>query len=228
MADDVTSTPVEGTDATNRPTRHRQACQAARIADDYRSRDVVVLALTGITPIVDYFVVATGTSQRQIHAVADEISRVFKEDGDPRLGIGGHDNDSNWTLIDFGDIVVHVQDAEARTLYDLDGLWADAPRVDWQVATTDTTADTPQNSDSRPRFRHGMNLLAELRRRFHQALDGICDDPSEYTSMVRPAQDARFGDFQANCAMPLGKVTGKNPREVPGELVERLDVSKFV
>ena len=76
MADDVTSTPVEGTDATNRPTRHRQACQAARIADDYRSRDVVVLDLTGITPIVDYFVVATGTSQRQIHAVADEISRA--------------------------------------------------------------------------------------------------------------------------------------------------------
>ena len=72
-----------------------------------------------------------------------------------------------------------------------------------------------------------MNLLAELRRRFHQALDGLCDDPSEYTSMVRPAQDDRFGDFQANCAMPLGKVTGKNPREVAGELVERLDVSEL-
>ena len=142
MADDVTSTPVEGTDATNRPTRHRQACQAARIADDYRSRDVVVLDLTGITPIVDYFVVATGTSRRQMHAGADEISRVFKEDGDARLGIEGHDNDSNWTLIDLGDIVVHVQDAEARALYDLEGLWADAPRIDWQVVTADTAAYT--------------------------------------------------------------------------------------
>ena len=142
MVDDVTSTTVGGTDATTRPTRHRQACQAARIADDYRSRDVVVLDLTGITPIVDYFVVATGTSRRQIYAVADEISRVFKEAGDTRLGIEGYDNDSNWTLVDFGDIVVHLQDAEARALYDLDHLWADAPRVDWQVAAADTAADT--------------------------------------------------------------------------------------
>ena len=142
MADDVTSTTVEGTDATNRPTRHRQACQAARIADDYRSRDVVVLDLTGITPIVDYFVVATGTSRRQMQAVADEISRVFKEDGDARLGIEGYGNDSSWILIDFGDIVVHMQDEAARALYDLDRLWADAPRVDWQIATADTSADT--------------------------------------------------------------------------------------
>ena len=142
MADDVTSTTGEGTDATNRPTRHRQACQAARIADDYRSRDVVVLDLTGITPIVDYFVVATGTSPRQMQAVADEISRVFKEDGDARLGIEGYGNDSSWTLIDFGDIVVHMQDEAARALYDLDRLWADAPRVDWQIATADTAIPT--------------------------------------------------------------------------------------
>ena len=136
MADDVTSTTVEGTDATNRPTRHRQACQAARIADDYRSRDVVVLDLTGITPIVDYFVVATGTSRRQMQAVADEISRVFKAAGDTRLGIEGYDNNSSWLLLDYGDIVVHVQDAEARELYDLEGLWADALRVEWQSDAT--------------------------------------------------------------------------------------------
>ena len=80
---------------------------AARIAEDYRSRDVVVLDLTNITPIVDYFVVATGTSGRQMSAVADEISRVFKEDGDARLGIEGYDNESSWTLIDFGDVVIH-------------------------------------------------------------------------------------------------------------------------
>ena len=69
-----------------------------------------------------------------------------------------------------------------------------------------------------------MNLLAELRRRFHRALEGLCDDPSEYTSMVRPAQDGKFGDFQANCAMPLGKRTGRNPREIATSLVEALDL----
>ena len=156
MADDVTSTPVEGTDATNRPTRHRQACQAARIADDYRSRDVVVLDLTGIPPIVDYFVVASGTSGRQMRAVADEISRVFKADGDKRLGIEGHDNNSNWTLIDFGDIVIHLQDAEVRSLYDLDNLWADAVRVDWQSVAvvaadpTDSTSTASSTGDLDP------------------------------------------------------------------------------
>ena len=144
MADDVTSTTAGGTDAatqTARSSATERACRAARIADDYRSRDVVVLDLTNITPIVDYFVVATGTSGRQMRAVADEISRVFKEDGDPRLGIEGYDNESSWTLIDFGDVVVHLQDADARTLYDLDRLWADAPRVDWQSTTTPPTPD---------------------------------------------------------------------------------------
>ena len=62
MADDVTSTTADGTDATTQTTRvsaTERACMAARIAEDYRSRDVVVLDLTNITPIVDYFVVAT-------------------------------------------------------------------------------------------------------------------------------------------------------------------------
>ena len=69
-----------------------------------------------------------------------------------------------------------------------------------------------------------MNLLAELRRRFHRALEGLCDDPSEYTSMVRPAQDGKFGDFQANCAMPLGKKTGRPPRDIAQEIVDRLQL----
>jgi len=70
-----------------------------------------------------------------------------------------------------------------------------------------------------------MNLLAELRSRFATALEPFCDDPGEYLAMVRPAQDARFGDYQANCAMPLGKVCGRNPRELADEIVSRLDVA---
>ena len=105
-----------------------------------------MLDLTAITPIVDYFVVASGTSGRQMRAVADEISRVFKADGDKRLGIEGHDNNSKWTLIDFGDIVIHLQDAEVRSLYDLDNLWADAVRVDWQAVAA--VAADPSDSTS--------------------------------------------------------------------------------
>lgn len=115
--------------------RPEWACRAARIASDYRSRDVVVLDLTAVTPVVDYFVIASGTSPRQMQALADEISRVFKAGGDGRRGIEGHDTGSTWILIDFGDIVVHVQSAEARELYDLESLWADAARVDWEDST---------------------------------------------------------------------------------------------
>jgi ribosome-associated protein len=114
---------------------------------------VVVLDLTPITPIVDYIVVATGTSGRQMRAVADEISRVFKAERDPRLGIEGYDNDSSWVLIDFGDIVIHLQDADARSLYDLEGLWPDAARVDWQGTRSEvdeTPAAPAPPADSEP------------------------------------------------------------------------------
>ncbi len=72
-----------------------------------------------------------------------------------------------------------------------------------------------------------MNALAELKNRFHTALADIVDDPANLLDMIRPAQDPRFGDYQANCAMPLGKQLGKAPRDVATEIVEKLDVDDF-
>src|SRR5690606_4382013 len=75
-------------------------------------------------------------------------------------------------------------------------------------------------------FRTGaaMNLLGEIRSRFTTALATLTDDPGPFAEMVRPAQDPRFGDFQANCAMPLAKGLQSNPREVAGRIVAALDV----
>jgi len=67
-----------------------------------------------------------------------------------------------------------------------------------------------------------MNVLRALQERFHDALTGLVPDPAPYAAMVKPAQDARHGDYQANCAMSLGKVLGQPPREVAQTLVERL------
>src|SRR5437588_9152406 len=67
-----------------------------------------------------------------------------------------------------------------------------------------------------------MNLLRLIQQKFHDALAGLVDDPAPYVAMVRPAQDARFGDYQANCAMSLAKVLGRKPRDVAQELVQRL------
>ncbi len=70
-----------------------------------------------------------------------------------------------------------------------------------------------------------MNFLSELRSRLQQALTGLVADPSPYVEMLRPTQDAKFGDFQANCAMPLGKIAQRPPRDVAAEIVARLNVA---
>ncbi len=71
-----------------------------------------------------------------------------------------------------------------------------------------------------------MNIIAELQSRFRSALDGLTDDVEPYLSMIKPSQNPKFGDFQANCAMSLAKERDvKNPRDVAAEIVEKLDVS---
>lgn len=93
--------------------------------------------MTPVTPIVDFMVITTGTSRRQMIALSDEANRLLKTDNDPgRLGMEGY-GESTWVLQDFGDIVLHVFSPEARNLYDLEHLWADAPRVDWKVELAD-------------------------------------------------------------------------------------------
>lgn len=69
-----------------------------------------------------------------------------------------------------------------------------------------------------------MNTLLELRRRFRDALDSLIGDPDDLLDLIRTAQDPRFGDYQANCAMPLGKRMGQSPRDVAAAIVERLDI----
>ena len=112
------------------------ACAAARIADELRGQDIVVLDLTGVTSIVDFFVIVTGNSRRQMHAIADEVNRKLKhEDGNERVSIEGYRTEGNWILTDYGDVVLHVFTAEGRALYNLESLWGDAPRVDWQQSS---------------------------------------------------------------------------------------------
>lgn len=110
------------------------ACAAARIADELRGQKILVLDLTGITAIVDFFVIATANSRRQMHAIADEVNRKLKhEDGNQRISVEGYRTEGHWILTDYGDVVLHVFTPEGRELYQLEQLWADAPRIDWQT-----------------------------------------------------------------------------------------------
>lgn len=121
--------PVE----TERSVRARElACLAAKVADDYRGADTVVLDLRAVTPIFDFFVISTGSSHRQMRSLAEEVNRVMKQQGSQSPGMEG-DVGSPWLLYDYGDIVLHVLSPEARKLYNLEELWADASLVDWKA-----------------------------------------------------------------------------------------------
>jgi ribosome-associated protein len=108
-----------------------RACLAARVAADNKARDILVLDMRGITPLYDFFVLATGTSRRQIHTLAEEIDAALRAEGDARRTIEGYEA-SRWVVQDYGDLVVHVFDPDTRTYYGIEELWADAPRVDWE------------------------------------------------------------------------------------------------
>jgi ribosome-associated protein len=122
--------------ALERPTSRAQiatghAFLSARIAQDNKGKDILVLDMRGITPLYDFFVIVTGTSRRQIHTVAEEIDAALAAEGEKRLSISGYQA-SRWVIQDYGDIVVHIFDKEARAYYALEELWADAPRLDWE------------------------------------------------------------------------------------------------
>jgi len=106
------------------------AITVARIARDRHCSDIVVLDLRGLSPATDYFVIATGTSERQMRTVADEASEAGREQGMSRFGRAGYEQ-GRWILLDFVDVVVHLFDPEYRSFYDLELLWGDAEKIDY-------------------------------------------------------------------------------------------------
>jgi ribosome-associated protein len=115
----------------NKDTAKDLAVQAARLASDSHCEDVVVLDLRNISPVTDYFVIATGTSSRQMRSVADDIAIFGKSIGQPVWHKAGMDS-SQWVLLDFVDLVVHLFDSQARGYYDLELMWGEAPHVKWE------------------------------------------------------------------------------------------------
>ena len=116
--------------ARRKPNKHAKefAIAAAKIAEGLHCTDIVVLDLRGLSPATDYFVIATGTSERQMRTVADEISQMGREHDMRRFGRAGYEQ-GRWILLDFVDVVVHVFDPEYREFYDLELLWGDAEKI---------------------------------------------------------------------------------------------------
>ena len=105
---------------------------AARLAAENKTEDVVVLDLRGLSSLADFFVLGTGTSERQMHAVLDALFEYARGLGRRPLSVADSSR-GTWLLADYVDVVVHLFDEEHRAYYDLDGLWGDAPRVAWDA-----------------------------------------------------------------------------------------------
>jgi ribosome-associated protein len=108
---------------------------AARTAEENRGTNIVILDMRELTSIFDFFVIVSGTSRRQLHAMSEEIDRVLAEKGDMRLGIEGY-GESRWILLDYGDVVVHLFEPETRDYYALEQLWGHAKRVPFESRET--------------------------------------------------------------------------------------------
>lgn len=111
-------------------TARELAEAAARAASDKKAEDVVVLDLTELSDVCDFFVIATGSNTRLADAIVDEVEElVARAYAEHPISIEGRD-ERTWMLMDYGSVLVHVMTPEARAFYRLERLWGDAPRLD--------------------------------------------------------------------------------------------------
>ncbi|MFL6651446.1 MAG: ribosome silencing factor [Sulfurifustaceae bacterium] len=96
--------------------------------DDAKARDVTVLDVRKIAVFTDYMIIVTGTSNRHVVAVADNVIDRLREHGRRPAGVEGMEG-GDWVLIDFGDVVVHVMRQQTRDFYNLEKLWSEAKRL---------------------------------------------------------------------------------------------------
>ena len=102
--------------------------EAVAAALDKKAENLTVLHLEPVTDFTDYFLLASGTSDRHIDALAEAILRRLRDSGVRPLHVEGRGR-SNWVLLDYGDFLVHLFDPEGREFYSLERLWGDAPDV---------------------------------------------------------------------------------------------------
>src|SRR5262245_39164012 len=116
---------------------------AARAAAEKKAIDPVILEVGAVLAITDHFVIASATNLRQVRTIAEEVEEQVAAAGGPRpRQIEGLD-DAHWVLVDYGAFVVHVFLDETRHYYELERLWSDVPRVEWDDAAAAPGARSP-------------------------------------------------------------------------------------
>ena len=115
--------------ATDKSALDESIKTALAAASDKKALAPVVLDLRELASFTDYFVITSGTNQRQVQAIADEVEARLKQAGTRPARIEGYKT-AEWVLLDYGDFIVHVFDEKARRFYDLERLWRDAARIE--------------------------------------------------------------------------------------------------
>ena len=109
---------------------------AARALADDKSTDIVLLDVRGLSQICDFVLIGSGTSERQMKSVAQTIEDLGKERGSPPYR-SSRDSSNAWIVVDFVELVVHLFEPEHRVYYDLESLWGEGRRVEWERAPED-------------------------------------------------------------------------------------------
>lgn len=112
-----------------KPTAKELACFCANVADQRKGTDIIVLEMTELSAIADYFVICTGTSAPHLRAISENIQKEAKEKFDLKGKIDGTP-ESNWIIVDMGDVMIHIFTPESRMTYQLEDLWGDAVKID--------------------------------------------------------------------------------------------------
>lgn len=108
----------------------RQLAQwCAWLADNRKAENIVILDVSKLSSVTDYFVIAGGSSEPHLRAIGDEITSKLRDDFGLRPNAVDGSIQTAWMALDYFDVIVHIMKPEARELYDLEGLWRDAPRV---------------------------------------------------------------------------------------------------
>ena len=115
---------------------------AARLAVDLHCEDVRLLDVRGLSQICDFILVASGTSDRQMRSVAEDMEELAEEAGYQRFRVTGDSLDT-WIVVDFVDLVVHLFEPGRRRYYDIENLWGDASDVDFRRSQADGHAGDP-------------------------------------------------------------------------------------
>ncbi len=123
-------------ETTNRPDSAEFAAEAGRLIRDRHCEDVLLLDVSGLSQVCDYVLIASGTSDRQMKSVADEVADLGDEMTFPAFR-KSVDTDATWIVVDFVTVVLHLFEPQRRAYYDLEDLWSDAKHV--EVPTSSAT-----------------------------------------------------------------------------------------